>query len=121
MTTLISGRTRLAIYVILGAASTIVGAIQVGYAAIDAPNPDWLTVAIAVVPFLAGALGVTAATHTPGGGVVFGPMTVDQELIPENGDQPDGDAVDLPDPDADLEDDEDDLEDMVAVVNEPAE
>lgn len=56
---------RVWIYALIGVVSLAVGAFQVGYAALDASNPDWLTVALAVVPFLAAGLGYTAATHTP--------------------------------------------------------
>lgn len=58
-------RYRTYVYAVIGAVSLAVGAFQVGYAALDQPNPDWLTVALAVVPFLAAGLGYTAATHTP--------------------------------------------------------
>ncbi len=60
-----SPRARTIVYAVIGAVSLIVGAIQVGYASIEQANPDWLTVALAVVPFLAAGLGYTAATHTP--------------------------------------------------------
>ena len=60
-----SPRARTIVYAVIGAVSLAVGAFQVGYAALDAPAPDWLTVALAVVPFLAAGLGYTAATHTP--------------------------------------------------------
>ena len=53
------------VYWVFGVVSLVVGATQVGYAAVDLPAPDWLTVALAVVPFLAAGLGYTAATHTP--------------------------------------------------------
>lgn len=60
----VSDRTRLAVYVTFSVIALVVGAIQVGYASIEAPQPDWLTIALAVVPFLAAGLGFTAATHT---------------------------------------------------------
>lgn len=58
-------KARTYVYAIIGLISLTVGAFQVGYAALDAGNPDWLTVALAVVPFLAAGLGYTAATHVP--------------------------------------------------------
>ena len=64
-TLVIPERARVYVYTVIGVLSLAVGAVQVGYAAIEAPNPDWLTVALAVVPFLAAGLGYTAATHTP--------------------------------------------------------
>lgn len=66
-------KARVYVYAVIGLVSLAVGAFQVGYAALDAPNPDWLTVALAVVPFLAAGLGYTAATHTPA-------PTVDDDL-----------------------------------------
>lgn len=65
-------RYRTYVYAVIGAVSLAVGACQVGYAALDQPNPDWLTVALAVVPFLAAGLGYTAATHTPREATVAG-------------------------------------------------
>ena len=58
-------QARVYVYAVIGVLSLAVGAIQVGYASIEAPNPEWLTVALAVVPFLAAGLGYTAASHTP--------------------------------------------------------
>ena len=60
-----SPRARTIVYAVIGAVSLVVGAIQVGYASVNEANPDWLTIALAVVPFLAAGLGYTAATHTP--------------------------------------------------------
>lgn len=61
----LSPAVRVYVYAVIGLVSLAVGAFQVGYAALDAPSPDWLTVALAVVPFLAAGLGYTAVTHTP--------------------------------------------------------
>lgn len=58
-----SQSVRQAVYVALSVIGLAVGAAQVGYAAIEASQPNWLTVALAVVPFLAAGLGFTAATH----------------------------------------------------------
>jgi len=43
----------------------VIGSIQVGYAAAEAGQPVWLTVALAVFAYVGGAIGYTAATHTP--------------------------------------------------------
>ncbi len=61
----IPAKARFAVYAILGALGLVIGSIQVGFAALGNGNPDWLTVALAVYPFLAGGLGYTAATYTP--------------------------------------------------------
>ena len=74
MTTLaLPPKVRVYVYAILGALSLAVGAAQVGYASVNQPNPDWLTVALAVVPFLAAGLGYTAATHTPAAKTIVEP------------------------------------------------
>lgn len=41
------------------------GATQVGYQAAEAGFPVWLKVALSVYAFLAGALGLTAASNMP--------------------------------------------------------
>lgn len=61
----IPAKARVYVYGIFGALSLAVGAAQVGYAALDSGQPDWLTVALAVVPFVGAGIGYTAATHTP--------------------------------------------------------
>lgn len=42
----------------------LIGAFQVGIAAVGGTDPEWLTVTLAVFPFLAGAIGFTAAANT---------------------------------------------------------
>lgn len=41
------------------------GGTQVGYAAAEQGQPTWLTVALAVYSFAAGAVGYAAASNTP--------------------------------------------------------
>jgi hypothetical protein len=60
----VSDQARVAAYVIYSIIALGVGAAQVAYASIEAAQPDWLTVALAVLAFLGSALGFTAATHT---------------------------------------------------------
>ena len=69
--TYVGDRTRLTIYLILAIIGLALGATQVGYASIEAAQPDWLTIGLAVYAFLGGGLGFTAATHT-------GPREVDR-------------------------------------------
>ena len=52
------------IYGAFAVAGVIIGAIQVGIAAIGAENPEWLLVTLAVFPFVAGAVGFTASANT---------------------------------------------------------
>ncbi|WP_181272842.1 hypothetical protein [Brevibacterium oceani] len=52
------------IYGAFAVAGVIIGAIQVGIAAIGAANPEWLLVVLAVFPFVAGAVGFTASANT---------------------------------------------------------
>lgn len=51
-----------AVYAVLG---LILGATQVGFAAAEAGQPVWLTVALAVYAFVGGALGFVAQANTP--------------------------------------------------------
>lgn len=60
----VSDQARVAAYVVYSIIALAVGAAQVAYASIEAAQPDWLTVALAVLAFLGSALGFTAATHT---------------------------------------------------------
>lgn len=62
---LIPPKARGYVYAAIGFIGLGVGSAQVGYAAAGIDNPTWLTVALAVVPFLSAGLGYTAATHTP--------------------------------------------------------
>lgn len=52
------------IYGAFAVAGVVIGAIQVGIAAIGAANPEWLLVVLAVFPFVAGAIGFTASANT---------------------------------------------------------
>lgn len=54
---------RRTVYIVLSVVGLLVGAAQVGYAAVEVSPPDWLTIALAVVPFIAAGVGFTAATH----------------------------------------------------------
>ena len=56
-------KARLGVYLVIATLGLVVGAFQIGYASLNAGQPDWLTVALAVLPFLASGLGFTAATH----------------------------------------------------------
>ena len=60
-----SVRTKLYLaYSVLG---VVLGAVQVGFATVEAPFPPWLKITLAVFVFLGGAIGYTAASHTPAG------------------------------------------------------
>ena len=75
----IPAKARAVVYWIIGLVSLAVGAVQVGYASINEPHPTWLTVALAVVPFLAAGLGYTAATHTPSTDLEYTPRHLDAD------------------------------------------
>ena len=64
ISTYIPATWRKPIYGAFAVAGVIIGAIQVGIAAIGAENPDWLLVVLAVFPFVAGAVGFTASANT---------------------------------------------------------
>lgn len=52
------------IYGAFAVVSVLIGAIQVGIAAVGSENPEWLLVVLAVFPFLATAVGFTASANT---------------------------------------------------------
>ena len=57
-------RVRAVVYYVYGTAGVVLGAVQVGFLAAAAGQPVWLTVALAVFPFLGTGFGLTAATNT---------------------------------------------------------
>jgi hypothetical protein len=61
-------KARAVIYIAFTFVGLAVGAVQVGYLAAQLDQPTWLTVALAVVPFLGAGLGLTAASNTPRSG-----------------------------------------------------
>lgn len=61
----ISPEARAMVYTIFAFLGLGLGGTQVGYAAAEAGQPVWLTVALAVYAFLGSAFGYTAVTHTP--------------------------------------------------------
>lgn len=61
----IPARARAWVYGAYGAIGVGLGATQVGYATAEVAAPTWLKVTTAVFAFLGGAIGYTAASHTP--------------------------------------------------------
>lgn len=61
----IPDRYRTYAYFIFAALGVAIGSVQVGYAAAEAGQPVWLTVALAVFAYVGGAIGFTAGTHVP--------------------------------------------------------
>lgn len=61
--TLIPDATRKIIYVTYATIGILIGAVQVGYTAVNAPQPDPLTIALAVYAYVGIALGLTAASN----------------------------------------------------------
>lgn len=59
-----SARVRKAIYAVYVVAIIVIGAIQVGFAAISAGQPEWLTVSLAVAAYLGVPVGGLAAVNT---------------------------------------------------------
>lgn len=59
-----SARVRKAIYGAYVLAIIVIGAIQVGFAAISAGQPEWLTVALAVTAYLGVPVGGLAVVNT---------------------------------------------------------
>lgn len=56
---------RSSLYIVSALVGLALGATQVGYQAAEAGFPTWLKVALSVYAFLAGALGLTAASNMP--------------------------------------------------------
>jgi peptidoglycan/LPS O-acetylase OafA/YrhL len=63
MTNIASPARRQAAYLVYTVLALISGALQVAYSSGGWPQPVWLTVSIAVLSFLGGALGFTAASN----------------------------------------------------------
>lgn len=61
--TLIPDAVRQVVYVVYACAVIGVGAVQVGYVAVNAAQPPALTIALAVLAYLGAALGITAASN----------------------------------------------------------
>ena len=61
----IPSRYRTTVYAVYATLGVLVGSVQVAYAAAEAGQPTWLTVALAVYAYVGGAIGYTAATHVP--------------------------------------------------------
>lgn len=64
ISTYIPAAWRKPIYGGFAVAGVLIGAIQVGIAAVGSANPEWLLIVLAVFPFLAGAVGFTASANT---------------------------------------------------------
>lgn len=86
------------VYGVLAVVFLIIGAVQVAYAAIDAPNPQWLVIALAVVPFVASAVGFTAQGNT----------TV-TKAVPDTEDTPEADEDDSADEPSEFDEDVEDV------------
>jgi hypothetical protein len=93
----IPARLRKPTYGILAVAFLIVGAVQVAYASINEANPPWLVVALAVVPFVASAVGFAAHGNT-----YVTPSREDVEEAPIE--EVDDDIDDAVDDEADVDD-----------------
>lgn len=60
LTDVMSPATRKKTYAWFASLGVILGGVQVGFAAAEAAQPVWLTVALAVYAFFGGAMGATA-------------------------------------------------------------
>lgn len=65
MTDILTPAIRSKVYAVYAILGLILGATQVGFAAAEAGQPVWLTVALAVYAFVGGALGFVAQANTP--------------------------------------------------------
>lgn len=64
ITEYIPASVRKPVYGALAVIGLVVGSAQVAYAAIEVANPEWLTISLAVFPFIAAAVGFTAQGST---------------------------------------------------------
>lgn len=65
--TLIPDHVRQIIYVAYSTVGVLIGAVQVGYVAVNAAQPAALTIALAVYAYVGIALGLTAASNVQRG------------------------------------------------------
>lgn len=65
MTDILTPAIRSKAYAVYATVGLLLGATQVGFAAAEAGQPVWLTVALAVYAFVGGALGFVAQANTP--------------------------------------------------------
>lgn len=79
MQLIVPDKFRATAYGIYATVGVILGSIQVGFAAAEAGQPVWLTVALAVFAYIGGAIGYTALTHT---GKTPDAVVVESEVIP---------------------------------------
>lgn len=57
-------RARRIAYQVFWTASLLIGAVHIGYGAVDgATTPTWLTVALSVLPFVGAGIGYTAQAN----------------------------------------------------------
>jgi hypothetical protein len=75
LTDIIPGKWRKVVYAIFAAVGTVLGAIQVVYFATATPQPVWLTSALAVLAFIATAVGSVAKANVD-------PPAVPQHALP---------------------------------------
>ena len=52
-------------YQVFWTVSLLIGAAHVGFQSADVGVPEWLTVALSVLPFVGAAIGYTAQANTP--------------------------------------------------------
>lgn len=62
-----SDRVRQVLYSVYAVAVVLLGAVQVAYAASEAGQPEWLTVALAVAAYCGAALSGMASVNTKRG------------------------------------------------------
>lgn len=79
------------LYAAFALVGLVLGAIQIAFSAAETGRPVWLTVALAVYPFVGAGIGFTAASNTPSPPLVAAdeqPAPVAANGNPGGGDQP---------------------------------
>lgn len=90
--TYLTPRVRYYLYLVLAILGLTLTSTTIGYATVEAGQPDWLKIAQAVFTTIATAVGYTAASHTPVAETNGKPDaevgTLTAEQVIETGDEP---------------------------------
>ena len=85
LTDVLPPQVRRTVYIVFALVGLALGALQVGFSAAVSETPGWLTVTLAVFPFVSTALGFTAASNTVLGNAVASRPAPPADLAAEPG------------------------------------
>lgn len=84
LTEILTGRTRQITYAVWKIAAVIAGTIQVGFLTDPTPDPSWVSIMVACVLYVGGAIGALAQDNVPpiiNGNVPAGYIRTDSGLV----------------------------------------